>query len=333
MKTIKQAARLSQTSVRTLQYYDNIGLLTPSGRTATGYRLYNDADIAKLKQILLLKTLGFSLKEIRTFLERPDFDQTLAFQKQKELLCAQSQQTGQAIQILDRLEHGASLADCAEDIKSISKESKKMKRSSQIILATVCAFIIVAGATATYFAIWRNPKPAETETPPTIAADVININPATWDGVFKSYALDVEEIDETALPMNSPVLEQIAFPADLREPVRLKALYTYKHTENNGELINYVIRSSNGSRYVAISFASDRTPIREMYAPEGESSIINGHEVMIGYYEGQAYLEESQTNEPIEKYYIDFATNGINYNIETHGLSETEVVALLKTLL
>lgn len=333
MKTIKQVAKLSQTSVRTLQYYDNIGLLHPSARTATGYRLYNDFDIAKLKQILLLKTLGFSLKEIRTFLERPDFNQILAFQKQKELLRAQNQQIDQTIQILDRLEHGASLAGCAEDIKSISKEPKKMKRFSQIILATVCALIIITGATATYFAVWRNPKPLETEITPIVIADVINVNPVTWDGTFKSYALDVEEIDETVLPKNSPALERIAFPEDLRESVRLESLYTYRHTEDDGELINYVIRSSNSNRYIAISFASGRMPIREMYAPEGDLSTINGHEVMIGHYTGQAYLEESQTFQPLEKYYVDFTINDMNYNVETHGLSEAEMITLIKSLL
>ena len=52
MKTIKQVSKLSGASVRTLQYYDNIHLLTPSQRTVSGYRLYSDDDIAKLQQIL-----------------------------------------------------------------------------------------------------------------------------------------------------------------------------------------------------------------------------------------------------------------------------------------
>jgi DNA-binding transcriptional MerR regulator len=56
-------------SVRTLRFYDKVGLLAPSGRTESGYRLYGDADLVQLEQILALKFLGFSLEEIRSFLK------------------------------------------------------------------------------------------------------------------------------------------------------------------------------------------------------------------------------------------------------------------------
>ncbi len=55
-------------SVRTLRFYDRIGLLSPSGRTESGYRLYADADLVRLQQILALKFLGFSLVEIQSLL-------------------------------------------------------------------------------------------------------------------------------------------------------------------------------------------------------------------------------------------------------------------------
>jgi MerR family transcriptional regulator, thiopeptide resistance regulator len=57
-------------SVRTLRYYDRVGLLSPSGRTDAGYRLYSDADLMRLQQILALKFLGFSLEEIKVYLQR-----------------------------------------------------------------------------------------------------------------------------------------------------------------------------------------------------------------------------------------------------------------------
>ena len=60
-------------SIRTLRYYDEIGLLMPSHRTEAEYRLYSEADIARLQQILSLRQLGFALKEIRQCLENPDF--------------------------------------------------------------------------------------------------------------------------------------------------------------------------------------------------------------------------------------------------------------------
>lgn len=71
MKTIKQVSELSGASVRALQYYDKINLLSPS-RTDSDYRLYGDNDIARLQKILFLKELGFSLKQIRELIDVPD---------------------------------------------------------------------------------------------------------------------------------------------------------------------------------------------------------------------------------------------------------------------
>ena len=60
-------------SVRTLHYYDEIGLLSPSRRTASGHRLYAAGDVVRLQQIKSLQHLGFTLREIRECLDRPDF--------------------------------------------------------------------------------------------------------------------------------------------------------------------------------------------------------------------------------------------------------------------
>lgn len=70
---VGELAEKTAVSVRTLHYYDQIGLLTPSERTASGHRLYNAADIARLQQIRSLQQLGFSLAEVRDFLARPDY--------------------------------------------------------------------------------------------------------------------------------------------------------------------------------------------------------------------------------------------------------------------
>lgn len=59
MKSISQVARLTCISIRTLQYYDEIGLLKPSELTASGYRLYNDEALQTLQQILFFKELDF----------------------------------------------------------------------------------------------------------------------------------------------------------------------------------------------------------------------------------------------------------------------------------
>ena len=60
-------------SVRALHHYEEIGLLVPSGRTGAGHRLYAEEDVVRLQQIASLRSLGFSLAEIREFLDSPDF--------------------------------------------------------------------------------------------------------------------------------------------------------------------------------------------------------------------------------------------------------------------
>lgn len=106
IQTISQVARLAGISTRTLQYYDEIGLLKPSGLTASGYRLYDDEALQKLQQILFFKELDFKLKDIRNILEKPDFDRTAVFKKQKELLLLKRNRTDRLIKLLDRLEKG-----------------------------------------------------------------------------------------------------------------------------------------------------------------------------------------------------------------------------------
>lgn len=64
MMTVNEVSKMTGVSIRTLQYYDNIGLLKPSGRTDTGYRLYDDTALERLQQILLFRELEFSLKDI-----------------------------------------------------------------------------------------------------------------------------------------------------------------------------------------------------------------------------------------------------------------------------
>lgn len=69
MMTIKEASRLAGVSIRTLQYYDKIGLLHPTGYTESGYRLYDDAALETLQQILLFRELEFPLKEIKEIMQ------------------------------------------------------------------------------------------------------------------------------------------------------------------------------------------------------------------------------------------------------------------------
>ena len=86
MKTVKEISRLTGVSVRTLHHYDAIGLLKPSRVTDAGYRLYDDAALARLQTILLFRALEFPLKEIRDILDAPDFDPMAALEQQITLL-------------------------------------------------------------------------------------------------------------------------------------------------------------------------------------------------------------------------------------------------------
>ena len=76
--TVNDISKLTGVSIRTLQYYDTIGLLKPNGHTEAGYRLYDDTALERLQQILLFKELEFSLKEIKSMINAPDFDRDKA---------------------------------------------------------------------------------------------------------------------------------------------------------------------------------------------------------------------------------------------------------------
>lgn len=86
MKTVKEISRLTGISVRTLHYYDEINLLTPTKTTDAGYRLYDDTALERLHRILLFRELKFPLKEIKTILDNPDFDAKSALKEQIALL-------------------------------------------------------------------------------------------------------------------------------------------------------------------------------------------------------------------------------------------------------
>ncbi|MFI6007215.1 MerR family transcriptional regulator [Streptomyces sp. NPDC051243] len=69
--SVGQVAAFAGVTVRTLHHYDRAGLLSPSGRSGAGYRLYSDTDLARLQQILFYRELGFSLDEIAEILKDP----------------------------------------------------------------------------------------------------------------------------------------------------------------------------------------------------------------------------------------------------------------------
>lgn len=86
MMTVNEVSKLTGVSIRALQYYDRIGLLTPSERSEAGYRLYDDMALERLQQILLFRELEFPLDEIKAILDAPNFDRDKALGQQIECL-------------------------------------------------------------------------------------------------------------------------------------------------------------------------------------------------------------------------------------------------------
>ncbi len=97
MFTVHEVSRLTGVSIRALHHYDAIGLLKPAQITAAGYRLYDSSALERLRSILLYRELQFSLKEIKTMLDSPDFDAGEALRQQIVLLEAQRDRTQRLI--------------------------------------------------------------------------------------------------------------------------------------------------------------------------------------------------------------------------------------------
>lgn len=105
---IKEFADLTKVTVRTLHYYDQIGLLKPSFERANGYRVYTDADLLKLQQIVTLKFMGFSLGQIRKLLDSKGYEAVKSLKVQAEAVkdeIARLREASRAIeQVLSLLE-------------------------------------------------------------------------------------------------------------------------------------------------------------------------------------------------------------------------------------
>jgi len=111
MKTqylVKEFAVLTGTTVRTLHHYDRIGLLRPSGRRPNGYRVYTQDDLLRLEQIIALKFLGLSLREIGRILERPSLTVEKSLRVQAGIIAEEARRIERAAsalrQVIGRLE-------------------------------------------------------------------------------------------------------------------------------------------------------------------------------------------------------------------------------------
>ncbi len=104
---IKDFAELCSVSVRTLHYYDEIGLLKPSLVDEwTGYRYYDEKSILRMQEIMFYRELDFSLKSIKEIISSPDYDKKQALKEQKKLLIMKKERLERLISSIDSAEKG-----------------------------------------------------------------------------------------------------------------------------------------------------------------------------------------------------------------------------------
>jgi DNA-binding transcriptional MerR regulator len=104
--TVKKLAAISGVSVRTLHFYDEVGLLKPAYLGANGYRFYEEPQFLTLQQILFYRELGFELKQIKRILGRSDFDKVAALESHRKVLRKDLARTRKLIVTIDKtIEH------------------------------------------------------------------------------------------------------------------------------------------------------------------------------------------------------------------------------------
>ena len=130
MMTVNEVSKLTGVSIRALQYYDRIGLLKPTGYTASGYRLYDDTALDRLQQILLFRELEFPLREIKEIISGPGFDRQKALEQQITLLTMKKERLENLIRFARAIQlEGDSTMDFAafntEKIDAYARQAKE----------------------------------------------------------------------------------------------------------------------------------------------------------------------------------------------------------------
>jgi MerR family transcriptional regulator, thiopeptide resistance regulator len=100
--TVGQVAERSGVTVRTLHHYDEIGLLRPSRRSASGYRLYTDEDLVRLQHVVVYRRLGFSLEEVAVLLDDPEADVAGHLRRQRAAVMSRLDELAELVTAIDR---------------------------------------------------------------------------------------------------------------------------------------------------------------------------------------------------------------------------------------
>lgn len=123
MKTVKDVSEITGVSIRTLRYYDEIGLLNPTQLTEAGYRLYDNKALEKLQQIMFFRELEIPLAEIKEIMENSNFDKEQVLLTQKSQLENKRNRLNGIIELISDVMRGVNTmsfdAFNEEDIKKI----------------------------------------------------------------------------------------------------------------------------------------------------------------------------------------------------------------------
>ncbi len=104
LRQAKEFAKEAGVTVRTLHVYDRMGLLLPASRTDSGYRLYGEAELERLEQILALRFVGFRLEHIKELLQGPKWPLVVALRMQREIIAQQKRKLDAATQAIEHAE-------------------------------------------------------------------------------------------------------------------------------------------------------------------------------------------------------------------------------------
>ena len=136
MKTVKEISEITGISIRTLRYYDEIGLLKPTQLSEAKYRLYDNKALEKLQEIMFFKEVGMSLDDIKRIMDNPNYDREQAMLTQKFLLEQKRNRLNGIIELIDDVMKGVNTmsfeAFSDEEIKKIFDHSIQLQDNESL---------------------------------------------------------------------------------------------------------------------------------------------------------------------------------------------------------
>lgn len=126
--TVKEVSKLSGVSIRTLHYYDEIGLLQPAYYGENGYRFYEEEQLLRLQQILFFRELNFTLTQIQEVIDSDEFNQLEALQAHRQLIVQKAERFQQLLRTIDKtIEHLKGETDMLQEELYVGFDQQKQQ--------------------------------------------------------------------------------------------------------------------------------------------------------------------------------------------------------------